>query len=133
LIGYLVPLGDLSEFAIDPARAKDFSQDLRDEGVHPGRRIVWSLILTSLRTSFRQESQSESPNADLNQRIAAGILACFPGDLFDSTGQFQSLWLIRLHSSAADAQIMLEELLSPSPVSKNQEISAVRSFNRRRS
>jgi hypothetical protein len=111
LVGYLIPLGDLSEFAVDPARAKDFAQDLLEEGVHPGRRIVWPLILTSLRAGFRPHSQSETPNTDVNQRIAAGILACFPGDLFDSTGQFQSLWLLRLNNTAADAQGMIDELL----------------------
>jgi hypothetical protein len=133
LVGYLTNLGDLSEFAIDPARAKDFAQDLRDEGVHPGRRIVWPLILTSLRASFRQDASAESPNADLNLRIAAGILACFPGDLFDSTGQFQSLWLIRLHNAAADVQGMIEDLLGTSPIGrKDQNTAPVRSFHRPR-
>ncbi len=133
LVGYLIAPGDLSEFAVDPARAKDFSQDLRDEGVHPGRRLVWPLILTALRTSFRQELADESPNADVNLRIAAAILACFPGNLFDSTGQFQSLWLIRLHNSAADAQIMLDELLGVAPAdAKCQNAAPPRSFNRPR-
>jgi hypothetical protein len=133
LVGYLFGLGDMSEFAIDPARAKDFAQDLRDEGVHPGRRIVWPLILASLRASFRQELSAESPNADLNLRIAAGILGCFPGDLFDSTGQFQSLWLIRLNNSAADAQVMLGELLGATSVSpKPQSLLPDRPTNRLR-
>ena len=131
LVGYLIPLGDLSEFAIDPARARDFAQDLRDEGMHPGRRIVWPLILTALRSCFPQDSSAETPNADLNFRIAAGILACFPGDLFDSTGQFQALWLLRLNNSAADAQIMLDELLGASPADpKHQSTVPLRSFNR---
>lgn len=133
LVGYLIQLGDLSEFAFDPARAKDFAQDLRDEGVHPGRRIVWPLILTSLRVSFRQDSSAETPNADLNLRIAASILACFPGNLFDSTGQFQSLWLIRLNNSAADVQGMLDELLGASLAgTKHQSIAPDRSFKRLR-
>jgi hypothetical protein len=131
LIGYLINLGDLSEFAIDPVRARDFAQDLRDEGVQPGGRIVWPLILTSLRACFRPVSSPATPNADLNLRIAASILACFPNDLFDSTGQFQSLWLLRLNNVAADAQGMLDELLSVSPAGpKNQNIAPVRSFNR---
>jgi hypothetical protein len=115
LIGYLIGLGDLSEFAIDPDRAKDFAKDLRSEGIVPGRRLVWPLILTALRAGFRQELMADTPNADLNVRIAAGILACFPGEIFDSTGQFQSLWLVRLNNSAADAQVMLNELIGISP------------------
>jgi hypothetical protein len=133
LVGYLIPLGDLSEFAFDHARAKDFARDLRDEGAHSSRRIVWPLILASLRASFRQHSAAETPNADLNLRIASGILACFPGDLFDSTGQFQSLWLIRLHNSAADAQVMLDELLGTSSTKPmNQSIAPDRPFKRLR-
>ena len=115
------------------ARARDFAQDLRDEGVHPGRRILWPLILTALRASFPQDSSAETPNADLNLRIAAAILACFPGDLFDSAGQFQALWLIRLNNSAADAQVMLDELLGASPADlKHQSTAPLRSFNRPR-
>jgi hypothetical protein len=132
LVGYMAPLGDLSEFAFDPDRARDFAQDLRNEGLHPGRRIVWPLILTSLRASFRQESSADTPNADLNLRIAASILACFPSELFDSTGQFQSLWLFRLNNIAADAQGMLDELLGVSPGPKHQSTAPVRSFNRLR-
>jgi hypothetical protein len=133
LVGYLISLGDLSEFAFDPAPARDFAQDLRDEGVQPGRRMVWPLILASLRGSFRQEFAAETPNADLNQRIAAGILACFPSDVFDSTGQFQSLWLLRLNNSADDAQVMIEELLGvdDSLTKKKSEIIEA-SFNRNR-
>jgi hypothetical protein len=133
LIGYLIAIGDLSEFAVNPDRARDFSNDLRDEGVYPGRRIVWPLILSSLRSSFREKLATETPNADVNARIAAGIMACFPGDLFDSTGQFQSLWLIRLNNSAADAQVMLDELLGTAPSAvKHGDASRDRSFRRTR-
>ncbi|HEY8368605.1 MAG TPA: hypothetical protein VIM86_04745, partial [Thermodesulfobacteriota bacterium] len=52
-----------------------------------------------------------SPNADLNERIAAGILACFPPELFDSTGLFHSLWMVRLRYATEEAEGMLEELI----------------------
>ena len=45
---------------------------------------------------FAKGSADDSPNADLNARIATAILSCFPAELFDSTGQFRSLWLLRL-------------------------------------
>ena len=54
---------------------------------------------------------AESPNADLNARIAASILACFPDRLFDSTGLMRSLWLMRLTNVAEDTQGMIDELL----------------------
>ncbi|MCC6127557.1 MAG: hypothetical protein IT426_21580 [Pirellulales bacterium] len=133
LVGYLVGAGDVSEFAFDPARARDFARDFRDQGAHPGRRIVWPLILASLRASFLRETSAETPNADLNLRIASGILACFPSDLFDSTGQFQSLWLIRLHNSAADAQVLLDELLGVCPSgAKHRDSALARSIYRHR-
>jgi hypothetical protein len=132
LVGYLYGLGDLSEFAIEHDRAKDFSRDLRQEGVHPGRRIVWPLILSSLRACFRQELTAESPNADVNLRIGAGIIGCFPSDLFDSTGQFQSLWLVRLNNSASDAQILLGELLDSPPHRQSSPFSHDRPKNRLR-
>ena len=57
-------------------------------------------------------SPTISPNADLNARIATAILSCFPAELFDSTGQFRSLWLLRLFNATSDAQGMIAELLA---------------------
>lgn len=50
-------------------------------------------------------------NPDANARITASILGCFPAELFDSTGMFHSLWMVRLTTTASDAQGMLDELL----------------------
>jgi hypothetical protein len=113
LVGYLAGLEDVSEFAFDPQRAKDFAQDLRYQCGDPGGGQAWPLVLASLRAAFRQGLAPVSPNTDLNARIASAILACFPGELFDSTGLFRSLWLMRLTNAAADVQGMIDELLSP--------------------
>ena len=75
-----------------------------------GGRHAWPLVLASLRAAFRQVLGPESPNADLNARIAASILACFPAELFDSTGLLRSLWLMRLTNVAEDTQGMIDEL-----------------------
>jgi hypothetical protein len=111
LIGYLNGLVPLAEFALDPQRAGDFAQDLNHQCHPPHGRQAWALVLTSLRAAFRQDSAPPSPNADLNTRIAAAILAFFPADLFDSTGVFRSLWLRRLMNTTQDAQGMIAELL----------------------
>ena len=116
LIGYLAGHDDVSEFAIEPERARDFAEDLRSQSQCPGGRQAWPLVVSSLRAAFRRGLEPLSPNADLNARIAASILCCFPADLFDSTGQFRSLWLVRLGNAASDAQGMIEELLSPEPL-----------------
>jgi hypothetical protein len=107
LVGHLAGLDNVAEFAFDPQRAKEFAEDLRQR---TGRQ-VWPLMVASLRTAFRPGLGSESPNADLNARIAASILACFPADLFDSTGLPRSLWLMRLTNVAEDTQGMIDELL----------------------
>ena len=112
LVGYLSGPYDVGEFAIDPHRAEDFAEDLHYQSHLKGGRHVWPLVLGSLRAAFRQGLSPASPNADLNAEIAAAILACFPPDLFDSTGLLRSLWLMRLSNATNDAQGLLDDLLS---------------------
>lgn len=112
LVGRIDGLEDVSEFAVDPKRAQDFAEDMPGRRGGPPKTLGWSLVLASLRTAFQRELGAVSPNSDLNAGIAASILACFPSDLFDSTGLFRSLWLMRITSAAEDAQGMIEELLA---------------------
>lgn len=111
LVGHLLGIHDVSEFAFDPQRAKDFGDDLRHRGRLQGGRQVWPLVLASLRAAFQRGLSPASPDSDLNARIAAAILSCFPSDLFDSTGLMRSLWLVRLTNVADDTQGMINELL----------------------
>ena len=113
LTGYLMKLGDVSEFAIDPDRAKEFAHDLQDQGQHAGGRYAWPLMQASLRASFHLGLTPTSPNMDLNGTIASAILACLPADLFDSTGLFRSLWLTRLSHVTNDVQGMIDSLIAP--------------------
>jgi hypothetical protein len=112
LIGFLAGLHNCLEFAVDQQRARDFSADLHYQSSHPGGRQAWPLVLASLRGAFRQGMQPRSPNADLNGRIASSILSCFQPELFDGTGLFCSMWLLRLANAANDAQMMIDELLA---------------------
>src|SRR3989304_254786 len=112
LLGYLYGLHNCSEFAFDPQRAKDFSEDLHYQCKHPGGRHAWPLVLASLRAAFQHGQVAESPNADINGRIGSSILSCFQPELFDSTGLFCSMWLMRLMNAATDAQGMIDELLA---------------------
>ncbi len=112
LVGYLTGLHDVSEFAIDPGRAKDFADDLRYRSNLKGGRQAWPLVLSSLRATFCNGLCSSSPNADLNTDIASSILSCFQPELFDSTGLFRSLWMVRLTNVTNDAQGMIEDLLA---------------------
>lgn len=112
LVGYLIGLHDVAEFAADCTRARDFAEDLRYGGHLEGGRQAWPLVLSSLRAAFKHGLCSASPNADLNARIASSILSCFQPELFDSTGLFRSLWLTRLANVTNDAQGMIEDLLT---------------------
>jgi len=112
LIGYLTGLEDVSQFAVDPDRAEEFADDLRYRSRLGGGRHAWPLMLASLRAAFRQGLAGESPNADLNARIASSVLASFRPELFDASGLFRSAWLMRVTSVANDAQGMIDELLT---------------------
>lgn len=112
LVGHLLDVHDVSRFAANPDLAREFAADLRDQGgVAPGSP-GWFVLLASLRAAFRVGLGARSPNADLNTRIAGGILACFAGELFDSTGLLQSLWMARLAQVALDTQGMIADLFA---------------------
>jgi hypothetical protein len=112
LVGYLVGLGDVAQFAVDPDRAREFAEDLNCQARQPGGRHAWSLVEASLRAAFSQGLAPVSPNADLNDKIAAGVLGCFPPELFDSTGVFRCAWLVRISSVTQDCEGMIDELLA---------------------
>ena len=115
LIGYLADLCDAGEFAVDPARARDFAADLGGRNGHQGGRRAWLLVQAALSAAFRGGLRPSSPNADLNARLAAGILACFPPQAFDSTGLLRTLHGLRMSRSADDAEGMLQQLLAAEP------------------
>jgi hypothetical protein len=114
LLGGLMQLGDVSEFAFDAERCADFAIDLSERRASPGGCQAWRLTLVSLRSTFLTCLAPIAANPDSNARITASILGCFQGELFDSTGLFQSLWMMRLAANASDAQGMISELLKPS-------------------
>ncbi len=111
LLGYLLPEFDVSEFAFSASRARDFASDLKHESEHTSDGQVWKLVLASLRAAFQHGLSDASPNADLNERIAASVLACFRSELFDSSGLVKSLWLVRLNQAADDTQGLIDELV----------------------
>ena len=121
LVGHLAGMHGTSEFAFDPRRARDFAEDWQYRRGFQGSRHAWPLVLASLRAAFQPVLSPESPNPELNARIAASILACFPPELFDSTGLLRSLWLMRLTNIAEDTQGMIEELFKlerPAPTGR---------------
>jgi hypothetical protein len=120
LIGHLPRRYDVSEFAVDPQRAREFADDVQQRSRLAGGRHTWPLISASLRAAFRSGLNPASPNADLNARIANSILACFPADMFDTTGLLRSAWLTRLSTITDEAQAMIASLLAEPPASPSK-------------
>jgi hypothetical protein len=112
LVGRLAQQFAVSEFAVDPDRARQFAEDLCRQSRREDGRLAWSLIEASLRAAFRQGLAAASPNADLNAAIAASILSCFPAEVFDGSGLFPSAWLVRLTRITSDTQGLIADLLS---------------------
>ena len=108
----MLPVDAIGKFAIDQRRAHEDARDMEQERQSPEGDTAWMLRLTSLRTAFATGLSAVSPNADLNGRVATGILACLPADVQDSTGLFRSLWLERLDHTANDAQGLIDQLMN---------------------
>ena len=108
LLGNLMPDCAVDEFAFNPGRVRDFSDHTAGQAVK-STRYQW--LLASLRASYQRGLAPTSPNAELNSRIAAAILACFGPELFDSTGLLKSHWLARLDHTTNDTQGMIAQLL----------------------
>ncbi|HUY90159.1 MAG TPA: hypothetical protein VMV10_15585 [Pirellulales bacterium] len=115
LVGHICLEHDVSRFAANPETAREFAADLRHHQAWSADNQAWPIMLASLRAAFRQKSSSASPNGDLNQRIAAGVLACLPPELFDATGLVQSLWMTRISRAADDAQGLISAMFAPEP------------------
>jgi len=111
LLGYLLGLDDVAEFAFDPQRARDFSEDLRYRNQWQTAGQVWPLVQGSLRKAFGPDLDRATPNADLNTAIAAGVLSCFPPEFCEPSSVFGSLWLLRMDHLADDTQQMIAEAL----------------------
>ncbi|MBN2021193.1 MAG: hypothetical protein JW809_00220 [Pirellulales bacterium] len=113
LVGYLADDDESRQYAIDPRRARDFAEDLHHRAEASGGPGGWPLLHAALRAAFRQRLAPTSPNADLNTRIAASVLVCFPTSCFEGTESLDALWRQRLAAGAADAAGMIAAILEP--------------------
>ena len=112
LVGHICLEHDVSRFAANPETALEFASDLRHQRAWSADSQAWPLVLASLRAAFRQGLSEPSPNGDLNRRIAAGVLACLPPELFDATGLVQSLWMTRITRAADDAEGLISAMFA---------------------
>ena len=111
LLAHLAGMIDISEFAFDVQRARDFAEDLDHQAAHSERDFSGQLMLLSLRASFASDLADRSASSDLNRRIASALLGAFRDSTDDPTGVVKSLWLERLNRTALETEHMVEELL----------------------
>ncbi|HEV2968838.1 MAG TPA: hypothetical protein VGY55_02540 [Pirellulales bacterium] len=118
LLAPLTALCDIRHFAHDPTRVGDFAQDQLDEGNSPAAARAREILAASMQSTFRGGPFSLSPNADLNSRIAAAIVACLGSEYFEASGvrpgglTYGWLFQARMLNAASDAQRLVEELLN---------------------
>jgi len=112
LLARLAISGDAAEFACDPARYADFTEEWPAAAKAPPlAQSRAALLLTSYQAAFTS-GDAPTANSDLNARIAESILSCFPPTAFDDSGTLRTLWEARLINSTADAEQLVEQLLS---------------------
>ena len=63
LIGHLLGVEDVSRFAVEPDRAREFADDLRSRSRMKRGRHTWPLLLASLRAAFRKGWRHGAPTA----------------------------------------------------------------------
>lgn len=113
LLGYLHSTCDVSEFAFDPPRMIDFSDDHSSAQSHGHELRCGNLLIVSLRAAFGDVG-TDSPNGDLHSQIAGAALGCFGPRAFDSLGILRSTWLDRMQHTIEETDAMLvQEVAGP--------------------
>ncbi len=126
LISYLHTSSNMSEFAFDAERCSEFAENLRRNHADGVAQQSWNLTVSSLRESFRNPVLGETSNSDLNNRVAGGVIGCFPPEMFDSVGPLKALWQMRMETMADDAEEMVSELLLLDELSNNKTSGRLR-------
>jgi hypothetical protein len=111
LLAELAAYSGVRGLAHDSARMSDFAADVPPSAEGAYSAVRRSLLLTSLRAGYRRMATLPTPNSDLNAQIAAGIVGCFPSEMFDGSGALRSARVARLLAVADDTLIMVDDYL----------------------
>jgi len=122
LLAYVAIEHDVSEFAFEVDRFDDFCEDVEHEAESGVAQHGCSILLPSIHSAFREGVSHAVPNGDLNEQIAAGLMACFEPGFFDAVGSRESLWQVRLANTSADAAGMLADLIASDGPGHNPEV-----------
>ena len=111
MLGYLACEHNVDDFAFNPELVREFATDLGYEKRSTANEPAWQLTLASLRATYYRNLLTDSPHGELNQRIAASILACLQSDLFDSIDTLKSHWLLRISQITEETQGLVDDLM----------------------
>ena len=94
---------ELSDFAFDPRRARDFGDEQSQARFQSISQPRWSFLLAGLRTAFPSDPSAISRN-DPSMPIVRSILALFPDNVFQAEGPIQSLRQSRVSRSSEQTE-----------------------------
>ena len=108
----------LAKIGTDVAIATGFDQNRVEEFIEEFDdcqpqllEAKWELMSESLAESFAPYKRVSAVNEDLNEEIFTSFLECFPPEIFEATGAFKSIWMIRMNLMADNTEELLDELL----------------------
>jgi hypothetical protein len=112
LLAYMLPLGNVDEFAVDVGRAREFAFDASEHRTGGDARLATAFLRTSLRLALEPVHSVVGYSADLNSQIACGLAGCFHSAQFASFGHLDAAWMHRIQRVADDTILMVENLIS---------------------
>lgn len=106
-----LPFNDIAiQFAFDKKRVEDFHLE-RQEAFGEEMTTRQSVFQASFASELLRNQSKFPANPGLNQDIAAGVLACFPTDRFDSLGLPKSIKLVWIEKAHHDTQMLVNHLV----------------------
>lgn len=109
LLGEIPDEEAAATFAFEPKRVKDFIKE-HNQDTEAARQTRHTLYSAALTRDLYQSTSSYIANPSFNKKIAAGILACFPPDRFDSVGLPKAVQVLWIENSSDDTQLLLDGL-----------------------
>ncbi len=97
-------------FAFDQARVADFRSE-SDLYSAPEMRLRQQILSASMTEDLTEVADCFPANPELNSQIAAGIIACFSADRFDSYGLPKSAQMLWVEKSQGDTEYFIEQLV----------------------
>lgn len=100
LLAYVIRQGDVSEFAFDSRRAREFADDAGTREIVFGHGNLPQFLLAGLRFAFANIPPKRPLDEMSHTAILQSVLACYPNDVFDQFGSIKSVLAARIGRSS---------------------------------